>query len=108
MFPRETRLTAQDFVAYRMAGVTYDRGAVFDTDLGPVSLALGIVNGIEAKCEGIDINTSTTTASYYFMRNVKGLIEFNWDFQPKDKNISDAFGHNTKERYFLVGFDTAF
>ncbi len=239
MFPRETRLTVQDFMAYRMAGVTYDRGAIFDTDAGPLSLALGVVNGngIEANSkvnsagfarpdrafdnnskksvfahvggtlgiaklglfgltgeqfnasgngdsdkkivgidvsgnhndrffwfaqflhnrwddfltpgktatwnggfagvdyvhnerwtysflynyasandlansgttyEGIDINTFTATASYYFMRNVKGLLEVNWDFQPLDDNTGDGIGHNTKERYLLVGFDTAF
>jgi len=45
MFPRETRLTVQDYIPYRMAGITYERGVAFDTDVGPVSLALGIVNG---------------------------------------------------------------
>ena len=44
MFPRETRLTFQDFMAYRMAGITYDRG-VISTGFGPVSLAVGTVNG---------------------------------------------------------------
>ena len=29
MFPRETRMTFQDFMVYRMAGVTYDRGLLF-------------------------------------------------------------------------------
>lgn len=45
MFPRETRMTFQDFMVYRMAGVTYDRGIVFGKDLGPLDLALGFSNG---------------------------------------------------------------
>jgi len=31
MFPRETRMTFQDFMVYRMAGLTYDRGLQFGT-----------------------------------------------------------------------------
>ncbi|HEC17847.1 MAG TPA: hypothetical protein ENI97_00725 [Gammaproteobacteria bacterium] len=239
MFPRETRLTVQDFIPYRMAGITYDRGVTFDTDAGPMSLALGVVNGngIEANAkvnspgfgrpdrafdndsaksvfgrigtelgpvrmglfalsgeqrnaadtrntdkqiigldvsanhndrlfwfvqllqnrwddflvqgqnvewnggfagmdyvhddrwtysllysyadandlansgtvyQGIDLNTLTLTASYYFMRNVKGIIEVNADLQKVDNNPNDGFGHDTKEGYFLLGFDTAF
>ena len=45
MFPREQRLTFQDFMAYRMAGITYDRGLLFDRAFGAVDLALGVVNG---------------------------------------------------------------
>lgn len=45
MFPREQRLTFQDFVAYRMAGITYDRGLLFDRAAGPMKFALGVVNG---------------------------------------------------------------
>lgn len=45
MFPREVRLTFQDFYAYRAAGITYDRGVIFDRGLGRVDLALGAVNG---------------------------------------------------------------
>jgi hypothetical protein len=45
MFPRETRMTFQDFMAYRMAGITYDRGVLFTRALGPVDTALGLVNG---------------------------------------------------------------
>lgn len=239
MFPRETRLTVQDFLAYRMADVTYQRGVIFDTDAGPVSLALGAVNGngIEANervnsggyqrpdrafdndstkslfgrvgskwgpvkfgafslvgkqrnfadtddtnkrifgvdisanhgdklfwffqylqnhwhdfladgeqsewCagfigidyvysdrwtfsalmnyaeandmaktgtvyEGIDTSQFTATASYYFMRNVKGVIEINVDFQGIDSNRHDGIGHDTKEGYALLGFDVAF
>lgn len=45
MFPRETRLPFQDFMVYRMAGITYDRGILFDRAFGPVDAALGFVNG---------------------------------------------------------------
>ncbi|HWR87371.1 MAG TPA: hypothetical protein VN277_03010 [Acidiferrobacterales bacterium] len=245
MYPRETRLTFQDFMAYRMAGITYDRGVIFDRAFGPVSLALGAVNGngitdnftvnspgyrradhmfdndtrknvfgrvgvdvgpvniglfglsgqqksrsgalgatagtrdtdkriagldlsgsIGAKThwftqalwndwqgfldsnpaqdyrwwggfagvdyihsdrwafsllynyadandfensgtifEGIHINALTVTASYYFMRNVKGVIELTGDFQ---KETASFTAHPTKEGYVLVGIDAAF
>lgn len=56
MFPRETRLTFQDFMAYRMAGITYDRGVIFDTTAGPLDLAVGLVNGNGIK-ENVTINS---------------------------------------------------
>ena len=58
--------------------------------------------------EGIDTSQFTVTASYYFMRNVKGLIEVNADFQGQDSNPHDGVGHDTRESYLLVGFDAAF
>jgi hypothetical protein len=45
MFPRETRMTFQDFMAYRLAGITYERGVLIERDAGPAELALGLVNG---------------------------------------------------------------
>ena len=59
MFPRETRLPFQDYMAYRMAGITYDRGVLFDRDLGPVDLALGFVNG-----NGIEQNFNINSPGY--------------------------------------------
>jgi opacity protein-like surface antigen len=59
MFPRETRLTFQDFMAYRMAGITYDRGLLFDREFGPISLALGVVNG-----NGITQNWGVNSPGY--------------------------------------------
>lgn len=53
MFPRETRMTFQDFMVYRMAGITYDRGVLFSRPLGPLDAALGLVNG-----NGIEQNFS--------------------------------------------------
>lgn len=245
MFPRETRLTFQDFMAYRMAGITYDRGVIFDRGLGPVSISIGAVNGngisedftinspgyqradhmfdndtrknvfgrvgldigpvnlgafglsgtqksrtgsvgqdpgtrdtdkriagadasgsigklhwfvqglwnnwqgfldadpsqnirwfggfagldyvhsdrwtysllynyADARdfegtgtvFEGININTLTLTASYYFMRNVKGVIEVTGDFQKETPG--NYVAHPTREGYVLVGFDAAF
>ncbi len=247
MFPREIRLTFQDFMVYRMAKLTYDRGLVFNYDLGPVDLALGWVNGngIEDNAsinspgykrpdhlfdnnngksvfgrvgsslgpvslglfgysgtqknatgaagttagerdtpkkaygvdlsgklgektwwfaqaiwnqwdtflnsnqqykwfggfagidyvhdphwtysllynyadardlkntdtiyEGIDINTVTFTTSYYFMRNVKGIIELNADLQKKKAQSGTYYtGHLSSENYALLGFDAAF
>ena len=247
MFPREIRLPFQDFVVYRTAGITYDRGVIFDRGLGPVDAAIGFVNGnginanfdinspgyrrpdkmfdndsgksifgrvgmplgpVDAGLfaltgqqksatgpagtvtgtrdtdkrifgvdvagdvqgniywyiqvlwnrwsdfldadptrdyswlggfagvdyipndrwafsllynyaeaddfagtgtiyEGIKMNTLTFTSSYYFMRNVKGIIEVNADFLSTDGN-PPFVGHQTKENYILVGFDAAF
>ncbi|WJW76486.1 hypothetical protein QVG61_05195 [Thiohalobacter sp. IOR34] len=247
MFARETRLSFQDFMAYRMAGITYDRGVLFDRGLGPIDLALGLVNGngiednlninspgyrrpdkmfdndnsktlfgriggelgpvrlglfglsgkqrnatgaagldsgsrntdkraygldlsgvIAGKAywfgqylwnewdgflsqgrnyqwqggflgldyiandrwafsalynyadagdlantdtiyEGIDINSLSLTASYYFMRNVKGVAEANIDFLDEQSRTGSYYtGHLSKENYILFGFDAAF
>lgn len=59
MFPREVRLTFQDFYAYRAAGVTYDRGLILDRALGPVDVAVGLVNG-----NGIEQNFSIDSPGY--------------------------------------------
>ena len=247
MFAREVRLTFQDYVAYRMAGLTYDRGILFDYGLGPFDLGLGWVNGngieenftinspgykrpdklfdnnsgkaifgrigtdiagvgvglfgysgsqknatgsagtlsgdrdtdkisygldlagsfgtkthwfaqllqnqwdgflnpntnykwfgsfvgvdyihshrwaysllwnyndandfknTDTIYEGIDMNTLTFTAAYYFMRNVKGIIELNADLLDTAPQTGAYFtGHLTGENYALVGFDAAF
>jgi len=247
MFPRETRLTFQDFMVYRMAGLTYDRGTIFSYTAGPVDLSLGLVNGngisdnytinspgykrpdhlfdnnsgkavfgrvggdvagvnlglfgysgtqknatapagtvsgdrdtdkisygvdlsgkfgyktywfaqflqndwddfinantryswfgsfigvdyiqsdhwaysllynyadandlknTDTVYEGIDINSLTLSASYYFMRNVKGVIEVNLDLLDSvDKTGTYWTGHLSGENYALIGFDAAF
>jgi hypothetical protein len=247
MFAREVRLTFQDFMVYRMAGLTYERGVLFDYAAGPVDLALGWVNGngieenfsinspgykrpdhlfdndsgkalfgrvgtefagvaiglfgysgsqknatgiagtdsgdrdtdklsygidlsgkftpntywfaqllqnewdgfinagtnykwfggfvgvdyiysdrwaysllynytdandlenTDTVYEGIDMNSVTLTASYYFMRNVKGVIEFNVDLLDTVAQTGSYYtGHLTGENYALIGFDAAF
>ena len=59
MFPREVRLTFQDFMAYRFAGITYDRGVLFGRGFGPVDVSLGLVNG-----NGITQNYNVTSPGY--------------------------------------------
>lgn len=59
MFPREVRLTFQDFYAYRAAGITYDRGVILSRGFGPVDLAVGAVNG-----NGIEQNFSIDSPGY--------------------------------------------
>lgn len=248
MFPREIRLTFQDFYAYRAAGITYERGVVFDRGVGPVDAALGIVNGsgiaqnfpidspgirrpdrlfdndsektvfgrigfdagpvsiglfgltgeqrsasgivgestgtrdtdkeilgldlsgslasnvhwfaqglwntwddfldiapgedyewfgafagvdyiyndrwafsvlynyVDAGdfedsgtiFEGLEMNSVSLGASYYFMRNVKAVIEVNADFLSKDAGGPPFVGHQTKEHYLLIGLDAAY
>ena len=59
--------------------------------------------------EGIDMNSLTLSSSYYFMRNVKGVIELNIDLLSTDAQSGQFFtGHLSREHYFLVGFDAAF
>jgi hypothetical protein len=59
MFPREIRLTFQDFMAYRFAGITYDRGVLFGRGFGPLDMSLGLVNG-----NGIEQNFNVTSPGY--------------------------------------------
>ncbi len=69
----------------------------------------GDLKNTDTVYEGIDINALTFTASYYFMRNVKGIIEVNGDFlDVQDKTGQYWTGHLTSENYALVGFDAAF
>ncbi|VAX18302.1 hypothetical protein MNBD_NITROSPINAE01-1533 [hydrothermal vent metagenome] len=56
---------------------------------------------------GVDYIATDKTVSYYFMTNVKGLIEGNVDFLQKDDD-ADFVGHETQEGYLLVGIDAAF
>jgi hypothetical protein len=59
--------------------------------------------------EGIDMNSLTFTASYYFMRNLKGIAEINADFlEEEDQTGANFTGHLDKEHYFLIGLDAAF
>ncbi len=59
MFPREVRMTFQDFMLYRAAGVTYDRGILFGKGLGNVDVSLGFVNG-----NGIEQNFGINSPGY--------------------------------------------
>jgi len=248
MFPREVRLTFQDYYAYRAAGITYDRGIILDRGFGPLDFAVGLTNGNGIKenvtinspgyrrpdhmfdndsgknlfgrvggsigpvavglfglageqrsaagfagtdsgsrdtdktiygldfsgsvgtrthwfaqllwnewdgfldadptvdydwfggfagvdyimndrwafsllynytdasdfdgtgtvYEGIDINSLSLGASYYFMRNVKAVLELNVDFLSEDNQGPPFVGHQTKENYILVGLDAAY
>jgi hypothetical protein len=59
--------------------------------------------------EGIEMNTVTLAATYYFMRNVKGVIELNIDLLDEKPQTGPFFtGHLEQENYFLVGIDLAF
>ena len=59
MFPREVRLTFQDFYAYRASGITYERGIILDRVFGPLDLAIGAVNG-----NGIEQNFAINSPGY--------------------------------------------
>ncbi|WP_091508649.1 hypothetical protein [Microbulbifer yueqingensis] len=76
MFPRELRLTFQDYMVYRLAGITYERGMVLDRSFGPVDVALGLVNG-----NGITDNFNVNSPGY---RRPDNLFD--------DNNSKSAFG----------------
>ena len=59
MFPREIRMTFQDFMAYRFAAITYDRGVLFGRGFGPLDVSLGFVNG-----NGIESNYNLNSPGY--------------------------------------------
>ncbi|MEF8792610.1 MAG: hypothetical protein V5A50_02885 [Thiohalorhabdus sp.] len=59
MFPREVRLSFQDYIPYRMAGITYDRGLLLERGFGPVDVALGVTNG-----NGIEEGPSLTASGF--------------------------------------------
>jgi hypothetical protein len=63
--------------------------------------------GTQTVFEGIDMNSLTLGASYYFMRNVKAVLEVNADLLSRDDD-ADFVGHETRESYLLIGFDAAF
>ena len=57
--------------------------------------------------EGIDMNSLSVTASYYFMRNVKGVIELNRDFLDARRTSGRYWtGHLDQEHYILFGLAT--
>jgi len=58
--------------------------------------------------KGIAINSVTVGASYYFMRNLKGVLEANVDLLSKDTSGPPFVGHQTKEHYILIGLDAAY
>lgn len=66
-------------------------------------------DGTDTIYEGIDINTLSFTSSYYFMRNVKAVVEVNFDLQSEENQTGMFFtGHLSNENYVLLGFDAAF
>ena len=55
------------------------------------------------------MRTLTFAASYYFMRNVKAIIEVNFDLLKRQQQTGPFFtGHLSRENYILFGFDAAF
>jgi len=54
--------------------------------------------------EGLAANSITTTLSYYFRSNVRGILEITMDFLPKE-NDADFVGHESKEDAIILGID---
>lgn len=69
----------------------------------------GDLKNTDTVYEGIDMRTLTFTASYYFMRNVKGQIEANIDLLDEVPQTGQYYtGHLSMENYILIGIDAAF
>ncbi|MDX1812690.1 MAG: hypothetical protein R3240_12115, partial [Gammaproteobacteria bacterium] len=58
MFPRETRLTFQDFLVFSMADITYERGGIVSTDVGPLSVSIGAANGNGTESQTYNLNSA--------------------------------------------------
>jgi len=110
MFAREVRLTFQDFMVYRMAGLTYDRGLVFDYAAGPVDLALGWVNG-NGVVESFNVNSPGYKRPDYMFDNDSGKAIFGrvgtdiagvgiglFGYSGSQKNAADSAGTGSGER----------
>ena len=54
--------------------------------------------------EGLAANVVTTTLSYYFRSNVRGILEITMDFLPQE-NDADFVGHESKEDAIILGID---
>jgi len=54
--------------------------------------------------EGLASNTITTSISYYFRSNVRGIVEITMDFLPQE-NDADFVGHESKEDNLSIGID---
>ncbi len=57
--------------------------------------------------EGLSANVITTTVSYYFRSNVRGILEVSMDFLPAE-NDEDLVGHETKEDALVIGIDISY
>ncbi|MDT8452476.1 MAG: hypothetical protein RQ936_07005 [Gammaproteobacteria bacterium] len=75
MFRRELRLTFQDYMVYRMAGLTYDRGILFGLPAGPLDLSFGLVNGNGIK-DNFSINSPGYQRSDHLFDNDNGKSVF--------------------------------
>jgi len=107
MFPRETRLTFQDLMVYRMAGLTYDRGVVFSRNIGSAELSLGLANG-----NGIH-NTSSINSSgfkrpdHLFDNDAKKAVFGRLGFEVASANTGlFAYSGSQKNRAGDAGLDS--
>jgi len=80
MFPRETRLSFQDYMAYRMAGITYDRGLLFSHDIGPTKLSLGLVNGNGIEAQSVANSAGYARPDHLFDDNASKAAFGRWGF----------------------------
>lgn len=94
MFPREQRLNFQDYMAYRFAGITYERGLLFGGDAGPISIDVGFVNG-----NGIEENFTINSPGY---RRADHLFD-NDDGKSVFGRIGTEFGPVNAGFFFLAG-----
>jgi len=57
--------------------------------------------------EGLSSTSVTTTLSYYFRSNVRGILEITMDFLSKEDD-DDFVGHESKEDAIILGIDISY
>ncbi len=69
----------------------------------------GDFKNTDTQYEGMAMNDITLTASYYFMRNVKAIMEVDIDLEPVvNKTGTNYTGHLASDNKLLIGLDAAF
>ena len=71
-----------------------------------VATLVGVLLTREAKWP--PMNSLTLGGAYYFMRNVKGVLELNVDLLGVDETGPPFVGHQSREHYLLFGIDIAY
>lgn len=102
MFPREVRMPFQDYMAYRLAGITYDRGVLFDRDVGPVELALGLVNG-NGITDNLNVNSPGLRRPDKLFDNDNSKTVFGRIGADIGPIAAGLFGASGKQRSIAVG-----
>lgn len=90
------------------AGLDYIRNERWTYSLLYNHADAGDFDDTDTLFKGINMRSVSVGAAYYFMRNVKAVVELNADLLKKDPPGPPWVGHQSREHSLLVGFDAAF